>query len=68
MPKRRSYPNGFEMLSSQQTFVVATFGELFTKKDRKDGKRFLTDIAQEKKDLMTLSKLILAEVHVIRSL
>lgn len=40
---------------------VATFGELFVKKNREDGKRFLTGTAPEKKeDLMALNKLILA--------
>ena len=40
--------------------AVATFGELFAKKDREDGKRFLTGTAPEKKEhLKTIVEMIL---------
>lgn len=50
------------LLNSGGTFLeaVSTFGELFAKKIREDGKKFLTGTASEKKeDLLTLNKLIL---------
>lgn len=40
--------------------AVATFGELFAKKDREYGKRFLTGTAPEKKeDLLVITKMVL---------
>jgi len=39
--------------------AVATFGELFAKKEREDGKRFLTGTAPEKKeDLLVITRMI----------
>jgi NADPH:quinone reductase-like Zn-dependent oxidoreductase len=50
------------LLNTNGTFLqaVATFGELFAKKNREDGKKFLTGTAPEKKeDLLVITKMIL---------